>query len=210
MLTENTIADVEKLVKYLNDRMHDAKEREIDHHILHGRPYAWQSASMSPDEVRATLRSVNPVDVTYKVRSKYVAIDMRGSGQFLVDMTDGGIYGIKAYGVIHRGYYYGTLANPNRKNMLNKLAGMTLYRFVKEGNETTPSMSVYHKDQQNANADAAKEKALGGQDVEEESGIKRFSQFRESEKCYYCSTEPISTKHDPYCSAECAINAEND
>ena len=32
----------------------------------------------------------------------------------------------------------------------------------------------------------------------------------EKEKCIYCSTRDVDPKHDPYCSAECAIDAEND
>lgn len=40
--------------------------------------------------------------------SKYTKIDVGSSGKFMID-ADGNIYGIKGYGVIHRGKRYGTL-----------------------------------------------------------------------------------------------------
>ena len=40
---------------------------------------------------------------------KYVNVDIGSSGRFMVEMATGNIYGIKAYGVIHRGHQYGTL-----------------------------------------------------------------------------------------------------
>lgn len=39
---------------------------------------------------------------------KYVKVDVGRSGKYMVD-EDGNIWGIKAYGVIHRGHQYGTL-----------------------------------------------------------------------------------------------------
>jgi hypothetical protein len=39
---------------------------------------------------------------------KYTKIDVGRSGKYMVD-ADGNIFGIKAYGVIHRGHHYGTL-----------------------------------------------------------------------------------------------------
>ena len=44
---------------------------------------------------------------------KYTKVDIGTSGRFMVVNETGEIYGIKAYGVIHRGHFYGTLANPN-------------------------------------------------------------------------------------------------
>jgi hypothetical protein len=46
--------------------------------------------------------------VTVKPGAKYTKVDYGGSGKFMVDAA-GAIYGIKAYGVIHRGHFYGTL-----------------------------------------------------------------------------------------------------
>lgn len=43
-----------------------------------------------------------------KAGKKYTKIDQGSSGRYMVDQ-DGKIYGIKAYGKIHKGHYYGTL-----------------------------------------------------------------------------------------------------
>ncbi len=43
-----------------------------------------------------------------KPGAKYTKIDVGSSGKYMVD-AEGNIYGIKAYGVIHRGHRYGTL-----------------------------------------------------------------------------------------------------
>lgn len=39
---------------------------------------------------------------------KYVKVDLATSGKFMID-AEGNIFGIKGYGVIHRGHQYGTL-----------------------------------------------------------------------------------------------------
>lgn len=44
-----------------------------------------------------------------KMGRKYANIDFGGSGKYMVELATGAIYGIKAYGVIHRGHYFGTL-----------------------------------------------------------------------------------------------------
>lgn len=40
---------------------------------------------------------------------KYINVDVGGSGVFMVTKEDGEIFGIKGYGVIHKGHQYGTL-----------------------------------------------------------------------------------------------------
>lgn len=40
---------------------------------------------------------------------KYAKVDVGTSGRFMVEMDSGDIFGIKAYGVIHRGHPYGNL-----------------------------------------------------------------------------------------------------
>ena len=44
-----------------------------------------------------------------KMGRKYANIDVGTSGKYMVELATGAIYGIKGYGVIHRGHYYGTL-----------------------------------------------------------------------------------------------------
>jgi len=47
--------------------------------------------------------------VRVKMGRKYANIDVGSSGKYMVELATGAIYGIKAYGVIHRGHHYGTL-----------------------------------------------------------------------------------------------------
>ncbi len=44
-----------------------------------------------------------------KPGTKYTKVDIGSSGRFMVEMSTGNIFGIKAYGQIHRGHFYGTL-----------------------------------------------------------------------------------------------------
>lgn len=47
-------------------------------------------------------------NVRVKRGGKYARVDVGDSGKYMVD-AQGNIWGIKAYGVIHRGHHYGTL-----------------------------------------------------------------------------------------------------
>lgn len=44
------------------------------------------------------------------VGPKYTRVDFGDSGKYMVVNATGGIFGIKSYGVIHRGHAFGTLA----------------------------------------------------------------------------------------------------
>lgn len=46
--------------------------------------------------------------VRIKKGKKYTKVDVGTSGKYMVDQ-EGNIWGIKAYGVIHKGHHYGTL-----------------------------------------------------------------------------------------------------
>ena len=50
--------------------------------------------------------------VSIKEGNKYTKIDIGSSGKYMID-REGNIFGIKAYGVIHRGHHYGTLETVN-------------------------------------------------------------------------------------------------
>jgi hypothetical protein len=56
---------------------------------------------------------VHPHLCRVKVGRKYANIDTDGphswSGRYMVDLATGEIFGIKGYGVIHRGHRFGTL-----------------------------------------------------------------------------------------------------
>ena len=47
--------------------------------------------------------------VTIVEGKKYVKVDIGNSGRYMIELSTGNIYGIKAYGVIHRGHHFGTL-----------------------------------------------------------------------------------------------------
>ena len=44
---------------------------------------------------------------------KYAKVDVGTSGKFMVEVATGNIFGIKAYGQIHKGHFYGTLDTIN-------------------------------------------------------------------------------------------------
>ena len=54
--------------------------------------------------------------VNVKPGRKYTKVDVGKSGKYMVVNETGAIYGIKAYGVIHKGHYYGTLETMNDWN----------------------------------------------------------------------------------------------
>lgn len=53
----------------------------------------------------------NRVNAVYSVKlgGKYARVDQRSSGRFMVELSTGNIYGIKGYGQVHKGHFYGTL-----------------------------------------------------------------------------------------------------
>lgn len=48
-------------------------------------------------------------EVAVKMGKKFARVDIGSSGRYMVDLETGEIFGIKAYGVIHRGHRFGTL-----------------------------------------------------------------------------------------------------
>ena len=54
--------------------------------------------------------------VKVKPGRKYTKVDVGSSGKYMVVNETGEIYGIKGYGVIHKGHYYGTLETMNEWN----------------------------------------------------------------------------------------------
>lgn len=53
-----------------------------------------------------------------RIRAKYACVDVcscgQWSGKYMVVLDTGEIFGIKAYGVIHRGHSFGTLDNVHK------------------------------------------------------------------------------------------------
>jgi hypothetical protein len=60
--------------------------------------------------------NINNAHVSIKPGNKYTKIDVGNSGKYMVENSTGNIFGIKAYGVIHRGHQYGTLNTINDWN----------------------------------------------------------------------------------------------
>jgi hypothetical protein len=52
--------------------------------------------------------NLKEIETHYHEGKKYFRIDVGSSGRYMID-KEGTIYGIKAYGVIHKGHSYGTL-----------------------------------------------------------------------------------------------------
>jgi len=59
---------------------------------------------------QANIDIYNQVNI--KEGKKYTKIDVGTSGKYMIDI-EGNIFGIKAYGVIHRGHHFGTLDTIN-------------------------------------------------------------------------------------------------
>lgn len=74
------------------------------------------AARVEADELERLIRCKWDCDAnrancktSIKPGKKYTKVDIGTSGRFMIENETGRIYGIKAYGVIHRGHYYGTL-----------------------------------------------------------------------------------------------------
>lgn len=48
-------------------------------------------------------------EITVHLGKKFARVDVGSSGRYMVDLETGEIYGIKAYGVVHRGHRFGDL-----------------------------------------------------------------------------------------------------
>ena len=53
--------------------------------------------------------NLNNAKSHYHIAKKYTRVDVGSSGKYMVVNETGEIFGIKAYGVIHKGHNYGTL-----------------------------------------------------------------------------------------------------
>ena len=47
--------------------------------------------------------------VTIKPGQKYTKVDVGTSGKYMVEMATGNIFGIKGYGQVHKGHWFGTV-----------------------------------------------------------------------------------------------------
>ncbi len=57
----------------------------------------------------ACQANIDNCKVKTNTGKKFTKVDVGTSGKFMVENTTGNIYGIKGYGVVHLGHFYGTL-----------------------------------------------------------------------------------------------------
>jgi hypothetical protein len=74
---------------------------------------AQQIARLHVDDL-ACQTNIDCAKTKIKLGKKYDKIDIGGSGMLMVERETGIVYGIKAYGVIHKGHKYGTLDTTNK------------------------------------------------------------------------------------------------
>ena len=55
-------------------------------------------------------------NTTIKPGKKYTKVDVGHSGRYMIVNDTGEIFGIKGYGVIHRGHYYGNINDSETVN----------------------------------------------------------------------------------------------
>lgn len=70
------------------------------------------SVSYGPAKTEEQIRATFGRSITVQIRpgKKYTKVDVGTSGMFMIDNSTEIIYGIKAYGVVHKGKVYGTLS----------------------------------------------------------------------------------------------------
>jgi len=71
-------------------------------------------ATLEAQQVEKLLRQgygsqIDTVRCKVKMGRKYANVDVGTSGKYMVELATSKIYGIKGYGVIHRGHEYGSL-----------------------------------------------------------------------------------------------------
>jgi len=60
--------------------------------------------------------NIDKAKTKVKEGQKYAKVDIGNSGRFMVEMSTGNIFGIKGYGQIHRGHWYGNLDTTDQYN----------------------------------------------------------------------------------------------
>lgn len=106
-------------------------------------------AKLHAEQAARIRRDYSNLDAEYEARvtvkpgSKYTRVDVGTSGKYMVENATGNIYGIKGYGVVHRGYCFGTLDTINEWNWSEYRAFRIGNRKVyKLGNGNTITVTV--------------------------------------------------------------------
>lgn len=64
---------------------------------------------LQADDLACDANVFHAKKVVIKDGKKYIKVDQGDSGKYMIVKETGEIFGIKAYGVIHRGHQFGTL-----------------------------------------------------------------------------------------------------
>ena len=67
-----------------------------------------QIQQLYADNLACDCNITHCLNVTIKYGRKYIKINIGSSGKYMID-EQGNIFGIKAYGVIHKGHWFGSL-----------------------------------------------------------------------------------------------------
>lgn len=67
-----------------------------------------QMARLKANDLGCEVNLIN-AKTSIKPGRKYTKVDIGPSGAYMIVNATGEIFGIKAYGAIHKGHYYGTL-----------------------------------------------------------------------------------------------------
>lgn len=87
-----------------------------------------------------------------KVGQKYTKVDVGNSGRFMVENATGNIFGTKAYGVIHKGHFYGTVETTNEYNWGDYYPTKKLNPTLKQGDTNIPKLTFAPKTTTSAEA----------------------------------------------------------
>lgn len=122
------IEQTNRLIHQINDILNRAQDAYL-RGLVTRHEYDWMTGK-TEDESFASLAQ-NKHKLCAIEKAKYINIDripanatgqVYGSGLFMIDKTSGYIYGIKAYGKVHRGHFYGTVELPNLRELCLKAA----------------------------------------------------------------------------------------
>ena len=72
---------------------------------------------------------------------KYTRVDIGTSGRYMVENSTGNIFGIKGYGQIHKGHFYGTVDTTNEYNWGNYYPERLASSLPVQGHSTIPKLT---------------------------------------------------------------------
>jgi hypothetical protein len=123
LLSDVTVHDVKPLVDKLNKILKIAQDTSNKKEVKKHR-FSWQAGMSDADALKVLQKQDHFLEI--KDGPKYIKLDLyraherhSGSGVFMIEKSDGRIYGIKGYGTPNKipKHQYGTVAEPATKRM---------------------------------------------------------------------------------------------